>query len=54
MEKNNKQESSKIRINEHVEMNINDMLPINSVEDLGEVDTFEEFFKYIDDALNGK
>ena len=35
-------------------MDINDMLPINSIEDLGEVDTFEEFFKYTDDALNGK
>lgn len=54
MEKNNKQESTKIRINENLEMDINDMLPINSIEDLGEVDTFEEFFKYTDDALNGK
>ena len=54
MEKNNKQESSKIRINENLEMDINDMMPINSIEDLGEVDTFEEFFKYTDDALNGK
>ena len=35
-------------------MNINDMMPINSIEDLGEVDTFKEFFKYTDDALNGK
>lgn len=54
MKKNNKQESTKIRINENLEMDINDMLPINSIEDLGEVDTFEEFFKYTDDALNGK
>ena len=54
MEKNNNQESTKIRINENLEMDINDMLPINSIEDLGEVDTFEEFFKYTDDALNGK
>ena len=54
MEKNNKQESTKIRINESLEMDINEMLPINSIEDLGEVDTFEEFFKYTDDALNGK
>lgn len=54
MEKNNKQESAKIRINENLEMDVNDMLPINSIEDLGEVDTFEEFFKYTDDALNGK
>lgn len=54
MEKKNKQESAKIRINENLEMDINDMLPINSIEDLGEVDTFEEFFKYTDDALNGK
>lgn len=54
MEKKNKQESSKIRINENLEMDINDMMPINSIEDLGEVDTFEEFFKYTDDALNGK
>jgi hypothetical protein len=54
MEKNNKQESTKIRINESLEIDINEMLPINSIEDLGEVDTFEEFFKYTDDALNGK
>ena len=51
--KENKKESSKIRINEHLEMDINDMLQINSIEDLGEVDTFDEFFKYLDDALNG-
>ena len=43
-----------IKISETCEMDINDMLFINSVEELGEVDTFEEFFKYTDDALKGK
>lgn len=42
-----------IKISETCEMDINDMLFINSIEELGEVDTFEEFFKYTDDALNG-
>ena len=49
----NKQESSKIRINEHLEMDVNDMLQINNIEDLGEVVTFDEFFKSLDDALHG-
>lgn len=52
--KKNKQETTKIRINENLEIDVNEMLPINSIEDLGEVDTFDEFFKYTDDALNGK
>ena len=54
MVKNNKQLTTKIRINDNLEMDVNEMLPINSIEDLGEVDTFDEFFKYTDDALNGK
>ena len=54
MAKNNKQLTTKIRINDNLEMDVNEMLPINSIEDLGEVDTFDEFFKYTDDALNGK
>ena len=54
MVKNNKQLTTKIRINDNLEMDVNEMLPINSIEDLGEVDTFDEFFKNTDDALNGK
>ena len=54
MVKNNKQLTTKIRINDNLEMDVNEMLPINSIENLGEVDTFDEFFKYTDDALNGK
>ena len=42
-----------IKISETCEMDINDMLLINSIEELGEVVSFEDFFKDTDDALNG-
>lgn len=35
-------------------MDINDMVIVEDLNELGKVDTFEEFFRYIDDALNGK
>ena len=43
-----------VKISDTSEMDTNDMLLINSIEELDEVDTFEEFFKYTDDALNGQ
>ncbi len=43
-----------IKISEQYEMNINDMLLINSIEELGEFDTIDDFFKYTNDALNGQ
>jgi len=42
-----------IKISETCEMDINDMLLINSIEELGEVVSLEDFFKDTDDALNG-
>ena len=33
MVKNNKQLTTKIRINDNLEMDVNEMLPINSIED---------------------
>ena len=50
----NKQESSKIKINEHLEMDINDMLVINSLNELGDFVTSEDFCKSLDEIFDGK
>ena len=52
--KENKKESSKIRINEHLEMDINDMLVINSLNELGDFVTSEDFCKSLDEIFDGK
>ena len=54
MEKKNKQESSKIRINENLEMDINDMLVVNNLNELGEFVTSEEFCKSLDEIFDDK
>lgn len=53
MKKKNKQESSKIRINENLEMNIQDVLIVNDFSELGEFVSSEEFCKSLDGMTNG-
>lgn len=50
MEKNNKQESSKIRINENVEIDVNDVLFVKDWSEIGNLVSEEEFFEAIGGA----
>ena len=52
MEKKNKQESSKIRINENVEIDVNDVLFVKDWSEIGDLVSEEEFCDALGDTAD--
>lgn len=52
MEKKNKKESSKIRINENVEIDVNDVLFVKDWSEIGDLVSEEEFCDALGDTAD--